>query len=265
MAAGLEWINGWLQPVRGGWPVLRLILLAGVSFTFRLGFFQTLWFLVEKNHGKFVLPKEADEDRCNISPFQALTTALAGSIGYRQHRRSCHGADLGGPGAIFWMWVSAGLGMMTIFCSANGVGLKYRQKDKQSRWLGWATNYLQYGFPRGWLWFLPEPVCRPPLVWAISAQFIGSSLQNTFGIPPLLTGRLQWLWLWFFCDLGNPFDAPHQNQSQNHCNHTSGQQWRNAKGVLQGTANGIGLSHIAHTKGGQHTGSGKNHSQPLGA
>lgn len=192
LAAGLEWINGWLQPVLWGWPVLCLILLAGVLFTFRLGFFQVthcgLW--LKKTMGSLFCREKADEDRSNISPFQALTTALAGSIGTGNIVGVATALTLGGPGAIFWMWVSAGLGMMTIFAETV-LGLKYRQKDKQGRWLGGAMYYLQYGLGSKGLAVVFAGAC-------VLASFgmgnmaqsnsIGSSLQDTFGIPPLLTG-----------------------------------------------------------------------------
>ena len=96
-----------------GWHVLVLILAAGLWFSIRTGFFQvrrvSLW--VKTALGS---PKEA-RGRGRVSPFQALTTALAGSLGTGNILGVGVAIAVGGPGSLFWMWASALLGMMTVF------------------------------------------------------------------------------------------------------------------------------------------------------
>ena len=96
-----------------GWHVLVLILAAGLWFYIRTGFFQvrrvSLW--VKTALGS---PKEA-RGRGRVSPFQALTTALAGSLGTGNILGVGVAITVGGPGSLFWMWASALLGMMTVF------------------------------------------------------------------------------------------------------------------------------------------------------
>ena len=96
-----------------GWHVLVLILAAGLWFSIRTGFFQvrrvSLW--VKTALGS---PKEA-RGRGRVSPFQALTTALAGSLGTGNILGVGVAITVGGPGSLFWMWASALLGMMTVF------------------------------------------------------------------------------------------------------------------------------------------------------
>ena len=96
-----------------GWHVLVLILAAGLWFSIRTGFFQvrrvSLW--VKTALGS---PKEA-RGRGRVSPFQALTTALAGSLGTGTILGVGVAITVGGPGSLFWMWASALLGMMTVF------------------------------------------------------------------------------------------------------------------------------------------------------
>ena len=96
-----------------GWHVLALILAAGLWFSVRTGFFQvrrvSLW--VKTALGS---PKEA-RGRGRVSPFQALTTALAGSLGTGNILGVGVAITVGGPGSLFWMWASALLGMMTVF------------------------------------------------------------------------------------------------------------------------------------------------------
>ena len=96
-----------------GWHVLVLILATGLWFSIRTGFFQvrrvSLW--VKTALGS---PKEA-RGRGRVSPFQALTTALAGSLGTGNILGVGVAITVGGPGSLFWMWASALLGMMTVF------------------------------------------------------------------------------------------------------------------------------------------------------
>lgn len=103
----------WLANALWGWHVLVLILAAGLWFSIRTGFFQvrrvSLW--VKTALGS---PKEA-RGRGRVSPFQALTTALAGSLGTGNILGVGVAITVGGPGSLFWMWASALLGMMTVF------------------------------------------------------------------------------------------------------------------------------------------------------
>ena len=96
-----------------GWHVLVLVLAAGLWFSIRTGFFQvrrvSLW--VKTALGS---PKEA-RGRGRVSPFQALPTALAGSLGTGNILGVGVAITVGGPGSLFWMWASALLGMMTVF------------------------------------------------------------------------------------------------------------------------------------------------------
>lgn len=96
-----------------GWHVLVLILAAGLWFSVRTGFFQvrrvSLWMKAALGS-----PKEA-RGRGRVSPFQALTTALAGSLGTGNILGVGVAITVGGPGSLFWMWASALLGMMTVF------------------------------------------------------------------------------------------------------------------------------------------------------
>ena len=140
----IEKVNHFIQPILWGWPVLICILLAGILFTVRLRFFQFtkigLWMKLTFA-GMFRRKKQSND---GISPFQALTTALAGSIGTGNIVGVATALTLGGPGAIFWMWISALLGMMTIYAETV-LGMKYRKKDKNGKWLGGAMYYIEYG------------------------------------------------------------------------------------------------------------------------
>ena len=85
-----------------------------------------------------------DESGKAISPFQALCTALAATIGVGNIAGVAAAICIGGPGAVFWMWIAAFLGMMTNY-SENVLGIYYRRRNKDGEWSGGAMYYLQDG------------------------------------------------------------------------------------------------------------------------
>ncbi len=192
MLNSVETVNSWIQPIVWGWPVLIGILLAGVLFTVKLRFFQItkigLWMKV--TFAGMFCRKRQNED--GISPFQALTTALAGSIGTGNIVGVATALTIGGPGSIFWMWISALLGMMTIYAETV-LGMKYRKKDKNGTWLGGAMYYIEYGLR-----------CKPlAVIFAVScvlssfgmgnmaqSNSIGSALKDAFGFNTTITGLI---------------------------------------------------------------------------
>ncbi len=192
MTQWLEQANRWIQPVLWGWPVLLAILLAGVLFFVRLkGFPLThvrLW--MRKTLGSLFCRRRTSGEGKGISSFQALTTALAGSIGTGNIVGVATALTLGGPGAIFWMWVSAGLGMATMYAETV-LGMRYRQTDGQGGFLGGAMYYLEYGLKCKSLAVVFAGAC-------VLASFgmgnlaqsnsMGMAIQGAFGIPPFWTG-----------------------------------------------------------------------------
>ena len=84
------------------------------------------------------------KDKASISPFQALCTALAATIGVGNIAGVAAAICIGGPGAVFWMWVAAFFGMMTNY-SENVLGIYFRRKNKDGEWSGGAMYYLQDG------------------------------------------------------------------------------------------------------------------------
>ncbi len=129
-----------LREVLWGWHVLALILAAGVLFTWNSGFFQVrrvgMWLKIAL--GMDAAPRKQG----GVTRFQAISTALAGSIGTGNIVGVAAAITAGGPGAIFWMWVSALLGMMTVFAEnylaagRQGGPLSYIQSaGKWGKWL----------------------------------------------------------------------------------------------------------------------------------
>ena len=174
--------------------MLAAFLLIGIYFTVRTGFFQFakvgLWFrhtllsCFQRGGARETRDKEA------ISPFQAMTTALASSIGTGNIAGVATAIVLGGPGAVFWMWVSAIFGMMTNFAE-NVLGSHFRYKDKDGKWVGGPMIYMERGLSQKWL----------GVVFAFCTIFgslgmgnltqsnsMAAAMQAGFSLPPFVTG-----------------------------------------------------------------------------
>lgn len=133
------------------WTNMGLILLigAGVILTFATKVFQishlkTWW--MNTIGGLFSKKSKArnNKESGSVSQFQALCTALAATIGTGNIAGVASAIVIGGPGAVFWMWIAAFFGMMTNF-SENILGIYYRRKNSEGEWSGGAMYYLQDG------------------------------------------------------------------------------------------------------------------------
>ena len=137
-------INGFV------WGMFGLILLigTGILMTVLTGCFQVTyikhWF--QKTLGSLFTKKVIGhtKDKGTISPFQALCTALAATVGTGNIAGVAAAICIGGAGAVFWMWVAAFFGMMTNY-SENVLGIYYRRRNKEGEWSGGAMYYLSEG------------------------------------------------------------------------------------------------------------------------
>ena len=125
------------------------ILITGIYLTFRTYFFHVTHSrqIFSTTFGSIfqVTPHTAtSSESTSISPFQALCTALAGTMGVGNIAGVAAAIVSGGPGAVFWMWVSAFFGMMTHYCEIV-LGIHYRCKNSDGEWCGGAMYYLRDG------------------------------------------------------------------------------------------------------------------------
>jgi AGCS family alanine or glycine:cation symporter len=145
----IENVNGKLNSFIWGPVMLVFFILVGALFTLRTGVFQVsrfgLWmkstFLAIFKNRKVL----RTDDKHAISQFQSLCTALAATVGTGNIVGVATAIALGGPGAVFWMWLSAFLGMMTNYAE-NTLGIKYRFRDESGHWIGGAMHYMERGF-----------------------------------------------------------------------------------------------------------------------
>ncbi len=166
----------------------------GVFLTIGTGFFQikhmhtwvksTLGSLLDKNitHGK--------QDEHSTSAFQTFTSALAGTLGTGNIVGVGTALAAGGPGAIFWMWISAIFGMMTGY-GENVLGYLYRRRNKCGQWQGGPMYYLQYGLKSKWLaviFAVFATLASYGMGNMAQSNSIAHALQSNFNLPPIVTG-----------------------------------------------------------------------------
>ena len=139
-----------IQTIVWGPPTLILLIGTGLYFTIRLGFLQIIHL---PRAIKYIFQKEEgiDDDTGDVSAFGSLCTTLAATIGTGSIVGVATALRTGGPGALFWMWVSAFVGMTTKY--AEGVlAVKYRTVDENGQIAGGPMYYIQNGLGKNWIW-----------------------------------------------------------------------------------------------------------------
>ena len=135
-----------LNAIVWGAPMLVLILGAGLFLSLKTGFVQINLF--PRACRMFVGKLRTGTDPAGVSPFQALCTALAATIGTGNIVGVAGAIALGGPGAVFWMWISAILGMMLKFAEAT-LAVRFRVK-RDGRWIGGPMYIVSRGLKKRW-------------------------------------------------------------------------------------------------------------------
>ncbi len=141
----LERINGFIW----GIPALSLILFVGIYLCVRTGFAQVRFFgkAMKSFFSRFVENKVVETG--GISSRQALFTALAATVGTGNLAGVAGAIAIGGPGAIFWMWICAFLGMVIKFAEAT-LAVRYRQRNGDNEWVGGPMYIIRNGLSKKW-------------------------------------------------------------------------------------------------------------------
>lgn len=185
-----HYVWGWSPPF---WPVplLATVLLGtGVWVTLRLAFIQLRGFkhAIDVTRGKYDDP----EDEGDLVHFQALTTALSATVGIGNIAGVAIAIRMGGPGALFWMWVTAFFGMALKYTECT-LAVAYRKVHPDGSVSGGPMYYIEKGLGRGWRWMaVLFAACA-----AISSfgggcmnqsNTLADQVRSNFGIPPVYTG-----------------------------------------------------------------------------
>ncbi|WP_091585328.1 alanine/glycine:cation symporter family protein [Alteribacillus bidgolensis] len=171
-----------------GPPFLILLVGTGVYLTFRLTFlqFKTLPYAL-----KLVFTKNQDKkSEGDISHFQSLMTALAATVGTGNIAGVATAVVVGGPGAVFWMWISAIFGMATKYAEAI-LAVKYRTKDERGEMAGGPMYYIERGL--GWKWLavlfaIFAAVASFGIGNTVQSNSVADVLQENWSFPYWATG-----------------------------------------------------------------------------
>ena len=189
----MEFITEMVGAINGvvwGVPMLILILGAGLFLTVGLRFltimkipfgFSLLW--------KGRIP---GNDAGDITPFNALMTSLSATIGTGNIAGVATAISLGGPGAVFWMWMTALVGMGTKYAEAV-CAVRFREKDENGNFVGGPMYYIQNGMGANWRWLaitfaLFAGIAGFGIGNMVQSNSIADALYTTFDIPHLYTG-----------------------------------------------------------------------------
>ncbi|WP_294847126.1 sodium:alanine symporter family protein [uncultured Eubacterium sp.] len=139
----VEKVDGWVW----GWPLIIIILCAGVWLTVRTGFVQV------KHLGKALkfMVKNEENGEGEVSSFAALCTALSATIGTGNIVGVATAICLGGPGALLWMILAAFFGMATKY-SEGFLAIKYRERKEDGHYIGGPFYYIEKGMGKKWKW-----------------------------------------------------------------------------------------------------------------
>ena len=186
-------LDGYLS---GSWWFPAFLIGTGIFFTAYLGFPQFRFFA----HGwRIVTGKYVKEDaKGETTPFEALTTAMSGAVGTGNIGGVALAIWIGGPAAIFWMWITAIFGMTTKFVEVT-MAHKYRTTLSDGSISGGPMYYIEKSFNKRWAGVLFAALM---MICAIGSgnmpqiNNIASVLDSTFSIPKLMTGLVLGVMLW---------------------------------------------------------------------
>jgi len=142
-------VNSKINDFVWGVPAMVLILGVGLWLSCRSGFIQIRKFgaAMRSTIGRMFRKESAQEGA--VTPFQAVCTALAATVGTGNIAGVAGAIALGGPGAVFWMWVSALLGMCTKFAEVT-LAVHFRERNVRGDWVGGPMYYIKNGLSRKW-------------------------------------------------------------------------------------------------------------------
>ncbi len=146
-------VNSFINGLVWGPPMLILLVGTGIFLTFAVRFMQVgrvgLWW--RHTFGGLFSKRSRTSDGSNITPFQAVSTAMASTVGTGNIVGVATAITLGGPGAVFWMWLTALFGMATKFCEAT-LAVKYREVTPDGKYVGGPMYYIKNGLGPNWRW-----------------------------------------------------------------------------------------------------------------
>lgn len=172
--------------------MMVLLIAVGIFLSVRTGFlqFRKFGYATKNTIGSLFEKNQHKKESGSVSPFQAVTTALAGTIGTGSIAGLATALVAGGPGAVFWMWISALLGMVTKYAEIV-LSLKYRDKNETGAWTGGPMYYIKNGLKCNWLAVIFAVFAMIACIGtgnATQSNAISGVLESTLSIPTWVTG-----------------------------------------------------------------------------
>jgi len=143
--------TGTLNTVAWLYIFLPFAIIGGVYLTIRTGAvqFSRFGYMLRNTVGKMF--RSAKAGAGEVTPLQAVTTALAATVGTGNIVGTSQAIALGGYGAVFWLWIAALVGMVTKYSEVT-LAVKYRERDDKGDWVGGPMYYIKNGMGKGWGW-----------------------------------------------------------------------------------------------------------------
>lgn len=165
----LEFFTGTLNTVAWMYILLPCVLIGGIFFTVRnKGMqFTKFGYAMKNTIGKVFKKQTAGEGA--VTPFQAVTTALAATVGTGNIIGTAQAIALGGYGALFWLWIAALLGMIIKYCEVT-LSIHYRERNQKGDWVGGPMYYITKGMGKNWKWLA--------VLFAVFAVFASFGIGN---------------------------------------------------------------------------------------
>ncbi|TDG13834.1 sodium:alanine symporter family protein [Seongchinamella unica] len=187
MSEVISTINSW------AWGPVMLALLLGTGLYLSLG----LRFMTVRKIPlalRLLLQGRKGEGSGDISPFSALMTSLSATIGTGNIAGVATAVALGGPGALFWMWITALVGMATKYAEAV-CAVTYREQDEKGNYSGGPMYYIRNGLHKRWHWLayafaLFGSLAGFGIANTVQSNSVSQALNDSFSVPPLATGLI---------------------------------------------------------------------------
>ena len=189
----VENVLNWIYGILWGPVMIYGILIVGLVFSIMTRFVQ-----IRKIKEMFVLMFKGEKSEAGISSFQALTVALSGRVGTGNIIGTASAIAFGGPGAVFWMWVTAFIGASTAYVESTLAQI-YKVK-KNGLYRGGPAYYMEKGTGQRWfgiIFAIAAILAMAILMPGVQSNAIASAMNNAFNIEPWMTGLATILLLGF--------------------------------------------------------------------
>lgn len=179
-------MSGWLW----GIPLIVLVIGSGIILTFVTGFivYRRFGFIMQNTFAKMFDKTAAEEG--GITPFQAVATALAATVGTGNVVGVATAITMGGPGAVFWMWLAAILGMTTKFAEVT-LAVAYRERNDKGEFSGGPMYYIKNGLGANWLgkiFALFGALAAFGIGCMVQSNSVATAVVTQFNVPTWVTG-----------------------------------------------------------------------------